>query len=66
MRMNPIFTQFKKKGSSYIQFKSSNLSESLKSVFQKKAIPIEMNLNAMRLFKFLLEKSNEYIFSTKT
>jgi hypothetical protein len=40
------------------QLKSAKLSEHLKGVIQRKQLPIEMCLNSMRLFKFLLDKND--------
>lgn len=41
------------------QLKSSDFNDNLKALFVKEAMPIEMRLNALKLFKFLVDK-NDY------
>ncbi len=43
------------------QLKCSKLNENLRLVFGKDVLPIEMRLNALKLFKFLLDKSKSLI-----
>jgi len=40
------------------QLRGSQLNENLRWVFERDVLPVEMRLNALKLFKFLLDKSN--------
>ena len=39
------------------QLKDSNLNQNLRELFEKEKMPIEMKLNSLKLFKFIVEKS---------
>ena len=52
----------KNKGATFKHLKESSLNENLKNLFLREKIPIEMRLNALKLFQTLFEKRNICLF----